>query len=180
MDRFRFDSITTALHSAPNRRALLAALIAVALNGNVAEGKKKKGKKKKKKAAVAPPPPPPTSPPPPTCQAESQNATCSARCGTWPNNCGQDVTCPVCAAGKKCLINGSCGYACSGDTCAPGCGCSGPNSEGDRFCVAALAQCPTQQCSSTTTCPLGAVCHDTGLPGCPGRFVCWPLCPTQA
>jgi hypothetical protein len=206
MDSSRFDAITTALYRASGRRALLAAMTVSLLGGGVAEGKNKKKKKKNKKKSNLPPSPPPPDCVPSCagktcgdngcggscgncggdkqcqhgnciCEPESQITTCAARCGTWPNNCEQDITCPSCPVGKECLINGSCGIPCNGDTCSAGCGCSGPNTEGDRFCLAFLGDCPARECSSTFPCPPGTMCHDTGVGGCPGRFVCWPLCP---
>jgi hypothetical protein len=107
------------------------------------------------------------SPPPPGCNPEAQATTCAGRCGTWPNNCGQSVTCPACPNGQTCLLNGTCARPCTG--MAGQCnGCTGLvcaiTTEGATNCANGIGiQCTeAQACTSTAECPLGFQCMTCG------------------
>jgi hypothetical protein len=107
------------------------------------------------------------------CVPDSRGDTCAGRCGTRTNNCGQPVVCTTCAAGQKCLSNGSCAIVCTDNVdCPSTCdGCSNPSVEGERHCIAGLLV-PQVLCTSTTDCPPGAHCQELA----PGVAVCISVC----
>jgi hypothetical protein len=107
------------------------------------------------------------------CVPEPLVNTCTGRCGTRINNCGQPVTCGTCPLGQDCLGSGGCAIVCTNNLDCPagsGCGCSDPSVEGTRHCISDFVR-PLVSCTSTTDCPLGAHCQDTSL----GR-VCVSVC----
>jgi hypothetical protein len=118
----------------------------------------------------------------PTPPAALYGGRCS---GTVVNNCGKQVDCPACPAGRSCLTNNSCGRSCRvlgtpGD-CPAGCRCGILAAEGGIQCIpisiAGCADVP-QACASTTQCPQGFFCGPTtcGTGGAAeGR--CLPICP---
>jgi hypothetical protein len=74
-------------------------------------------------------------------------------------------------AGKKCLSNGSCAIVCAvNEDCPSTCGCSNPDIDGARHCIAGALQ-PYVMCTSTAKCPRGSHCQDLGFGG-----VCIKLC----
>jgi hypothetical protein len=202
MDAEHFETLLRSL-AAPSRRGLLAALtsgwlavLSLARRGEEAAAKKKKGKRKHKQ----PSPPPVTCTPNCTdrtcgndgcggscgecaadqpcqggicCTPELLAATCVGRCGTWPNNCGQPVSCPTCLGDQRCLSNGSCATVCTPDSCPMHClACSPVNTEGQRLCVDAGIGCALRPpCTSTADCPPGSHCQ-----ACGGAMYCVTLC----
>jgi hypothetical protein len=107
------------------------------------------------------------------CVPEPLVNTCTGRCGTRTNNCGQPVACSACPAGQDCLGSGGCAIVCTNNLDCPngsGCGCSDPSVEGTKHCISDFVR-PLVSCTSTTDCPLGAHCQDTLL----GR-VCVSVC----
>jgi len=200
MDADHFDSLARSLTTTRSRRHALAAALAGGLGTlglGTTEAKKKRRKKKNdggrngdgKKGGSPQSPPPQSSPPPPSCTPETPVATCAGRCGTWPNTCGEFVTCPSCTDGKQCVGNGSCAITCSSTPeCPAGCGCSFPTAEGGQRCIATPVPCPTQPCQNTTDCPFGQQCQTcngdrvTGCPQCetdpglPTPKFCFRLC----
>jgi hypothetical protein len=91
------------------------------------------------------------------------------------------TSCAGCRPWQTCTVNGSCADTCterfdcgqaSERTCG---GCSLPNTEGFSACIARVADCPTQTCTSTTDCPQGYQCQPCDPPG---PTVCFPLCTT--
>lgn len=107
------------------------------------------------------------------CVPEPLVNTCTGRCGTRINNCGQPVVCSGCPAGQQCLGSGSCAIVCTNNLdCPPGgCGCSDPNVEGGRHCISDFFR-PLVSCTSTADCPLGAQCQVVEAAG-----VCVSVCP---
>jgi|GEM_PF-992099 len=70
-------------------------------------------------------------------------ATCSSlekNCGTWPDNCGSNLSCGTCASGLTCNTSGQCAAAscapnCSGKACGPdGCGSTCGACAGNLIC----------------------------------------------
>jgi hypothetical protein len=189
MDADRFDMLAHALSAAGSRRAALATLVGGTLGWLASAetaAKKRKGKKKNRKDNRRR-----IQNPPPSCTPEPAVATCAGRCGTWPNNCGDFVTCPPCTEGKQCVGNGSCAFVCTdaNPACPPGCGCSFPTAEGGRRCIVSATGCPTRPCKSTAECPFGQQCQTCfgGMgpggcpqcatdPGLPTPMFCFPLC----
>jgi hypothetical protein len=106
------------------------------------------------------------------CAPEPLVNTCTGRCGTRTNNCGQPVVCSACPVGQQCLGSGGCAIVCTNNLdCPGGCGCSDPNVEGGRHCISDFVR-PQVLCTSTTDCPLGAQCQVVGAAG-----VCVSVCP---
>jgi hypothetical protein len=112
-------------------------------------------------AGTAPPPPPPGS------VAEAQATTCRGRCGTWPNNCGQSVTCPSCPVGQDCLPSGTCARSCTVAAECADCSVAGcvASIEGQTHCsrpvnplVDFMACDDAPHCESSTVCPQGTQC----------------------
>jgi hypothetical protein len=190
MDQHHFTALTRSVRSVPSRRDVLRGLAAAGLGFGalrlpdaVAAKNKKKGKKKNKKKTQQQCTPNCTERTcgndgcggscgacganqvcrgGACCTPDPISATCAARCGTWTNNCGQPVACATCAAGQRCLSNGSCAIVCikSAD-CPVGCGCSAASVEGAQHCVV-VAPPSSVQCTSTLDCPPGAQCQDIG------------------
>lgn len=104
------------------------------------------------------------------CQPEPRASTCAGRCGTWRNTCGQPVECAACPAGQVCLGNGSCAITCTTNGECGVCGCSNPDIDGNRHCIAVVLD-PLIRCSAITDCPPGSHCQDIGSGG-----VCIELC----
>jgi hypothetical protein len=175
VEKARFDSITRSLSRDHSRRGvawLLGGLpfgmpLGLVVQGGVEAHRNHKHRKKKKKKHQL-------------CAPESAAATCAGRCGTWPNNCGQAVSCPVCASGLMCLANGTCARACPiGTACSGlpgGCSCGiGPNGS---FCFGGGSDpCPTPPCSGDTECLVGTRCQNFSAfcPGVNGNR-CTPVC----
>ena len=183
-----FDSLTRAIGTGVSRRGMLRAVagggLSVGLLGWTAEQsaaakncKKIKDKKKRKKCfakAQGTTAQLPAPPPSPGCVPESPVTTCNGRCGTFPNSCGQFVTCPACTDGQQCLSNGSCATVCSAAlSCRSGCECS-PSVEGPSHCRPFPLTCEQapQSCTRTAECPLNHQCQETGC----GSTRCVPLC----
>lgn len=195
MDADRFAAALRTLTTAPSRRTVLRALGGLGLAGllrwdDVAAKKRKKKPcppcKTRKKGKCKGLLPDGTACAGGTCQGgtcvcvpESQVATCAGRCGTWPNTCGQYVSCPSCTDGKLCLGNGSCGIPCGGSvgSCPASCICGFGTPEGQRYCIQSLPGCPVQPaCGSTLQCPLGSLCHDAPPPPTNCGRTCWSVC----
>lgn len=168
MDASRFDAMTRSLTGDSTRRTLLGLLLgASSATLGVADAGAKKCKK-------------PCGPckrcrrgrcrrKPNGTDCGGGNVCCRGKC----LECCVSADCDI-AAGEECLLNGSCAKRCTqgGTECAPPCGCSLPNEEGTRHCIANLQACPTRTCSSTAECPLGQQCQDCLA----GEPVCFPLC----
>jgi hypothetical protein len=189
MDPHRFDALTRSLTPTGSRRAALVGALGGALSTlglGTTEARRKKKKpclpcKKRKKGRCKESRPDGTACSGGTCQdgrccvPETPEVTCRGRCGTWPGNCGQSVSCPACTGGKQCLSNGSCGITCSAAACPPGCDCGLPSVEGPRRCIpdSVPGVCSMQTCQSTADCPTGEHCQEVI---CDPSKRCVPLC----
>jgi hypothetical protein len=106
------------------------------------------------------------------CTPQLPAATCVGRCGTWPNNCGQPVSCGDRPSGQACLAHGTCAVSCEAKPCPGFCHeCNVQNSEAMRICDAS-ATCSSQECTSTLECSPGMACFDCGFP----TFRCGSVC----
>jgi hypothetical protein len=109
------------------------------------------------------------------CTPQRPAATCVGRCGAWPNNCGQSVSCAMCPANALCLPSGSCANVCVTPTDCPMFNCACANSvEGLRHCVNGSSLSCTamvQACTTTADCPVGASCIER--PCGPGGSAQW-------
>ena len=99
------------------------------------------------------------------CIVDCVPDTCTSlgkQCGTWPNGCGVDLTCPTCPTGQSCDALGQCIVDCVPDTCTSlgkQCG-TWPNGCGvDLTCPT----CPTGQSCSDGQCIVDCV------PDCAGK-----------
>lgn len=121
------------------------------------------------------------------CKPKSPATFCGGRCsGTAVDNCGKQITCPSCPAGRTCLGNNSCSRTCSvlGEpgACPSGCRCGILALEGGVDCIPTDLSCDNvsaQLCLTSAQCPIGffcgAVACGSGGNGPEGR--CLPICP---
>lgn len=89
-----------------------------------------------------------------------------------PQPCPVDSTCP---SGSVKLLNGTCAVSCSGDQdFQGGCSCSYVSAENTHVKVAnTTCEFLQQECTSTSQCPRGTHCQQTG---CGGAYRCNAVC----
>jgi len=91
-------------------------------------------------------------------------ATCQSlgkQCGSWPDGCGQTLTCGPCTSGQVCLEQGTC---CTPETCASlgkTCG-RWPDSCGGLTppCGGCHRESPTPSCDNGTCAACSSICPD--------------------